>query len=103
MAMFTRSGKAMEHEERWGAKGAGRVDLEVDDTTRGGKGWTTQGKRVADDTTKGLLLRRQKMVEPAHSGVCLHQCCCASVAIAPGEGGAGTYCCQSQGAIDNNC
>ncbi len=28
-----------------------------------------QGKRAADDTTKGSSLRRQKMVEPAHVGV----------------------------------
>jgi hypothetical protein len=60
------------------------------------------GKRAADDTTRGSLLQRQKMVEPAHAGVRQCQCRCVSVAIAPGEGGVGTHRRQSLGAIDDN-
>jgi hypothetical protein len=61
----------MEHDERGGAEGAGQDKWEAVDTTRGGRGWTTRGKRVADDTTRELSLQWQKMVEPAHAGVCL--------------------------------
>jgi hypothetical protein len=71
--------------------------------TRGGRGQMTQGKQAADDTTRGLSSRRQKMVECTRAGVCLRQRCRASVAVAPGEGGAGTYRHQSQGAINNDC
>jgi hypothetical protein len=93
----------MEHDERGGAEGAGRGKQEADNTTRGGRGRMTQGKRAADDTIRGSLSQWQKMVEPARAGVCLRQRHRASVAIAPGEGGAGTYRRQSRGAIDNNC
>jgi hypothetical protein len=54
--MFRHHGKAMEHDERRGAVGAGQGDQEADDTTRGGRGRTMQGKRVADDTTRGSSL-----------------------------------------------
>jgi hypothetical protein len=60
-----------------------------------------QGKQAADDTTGGLSLQQQKMVEPAHVGVCQRQRHCVSVAVKPGEGGAGTHCCQSRRAIYN--
>jgi hypothetical protein len=90
--MFTHCGKAMEHDERGVAEGAGRGEQEVDDTARGGRGQTMQGKHVADNTTRGLLSQWQKMAEPARASVCLHQCRYASAAIAPGEEGAGIYC-----------
>ncbi len=61
-----------------------------------------QGKRAANNTTRGLSLQWQKMKEPARAGVCRHQCRRASVTVAPGEVGAGTHCCQSQGAIDDD-
>ena len=41
-----------------------------------------------------LLSQRWKMVEPAHEGICQHQCPRVSVAIAPGDGGVGAHCCQ---------
>jgi hypothetical protein len=91
--MFTCRGKAMEHDERGWAEGAVRGEREADDMTRGGRGQTMQGKRAADDTTRGLSSRRQKIVEPTRAGVCLRQPRRASVAIAPGEGGVGTYRC----------
>ncbi len=69
--MFTRCGKAMEHDERGGAEGAGQGEREADDMARGGRGRTMRGKLAADDTTRGLSLRWQKMVEPARAGVCL--------------------------------
>ncbi len=69
--MFTHHGKVMEHYERGGAEGAGQGKQEADNTTRGGRGRTTRGKQAADDTTRGLLLRWQKMVEPASAGVYL--------------------------------
>jgi hypothetical protein len=69
VAMFMRSGKAMKHDKRWGARGAGRGEWEADDTTRGGRGPTTRGKWAADNTTRGPSLRWQKMVEPARLGV----------------------------------
>jgi hypothetical protein len=93
----------MEHDKRGGTEGAGRGKREADDMTRGGRGRKMQGKRAADDTTRGLLSRQQKMVKPTHAGVCLRQCCRASVAIAPEEGGAGTYRHRSWGAIDDDC
>ncbi len=61
-----------------------------------------QGKRAADDTTRGSSSRWQKIVEPAHAGVRQRQRRCVSVAVAPGEGGAGTHHCRSRGAIDDN-
>ncbi len=61
-----------------------------------------RGKRAAEDTTRGLPLRWQKMVEPAHAGVCGRQLCRVSVAVAPVEGGAGTHCCQSWREIFND-
>ncbi len=69
--MFMCHRKAMEHDERGGAEGAGQGKREADNTTRGGRGRTTQSKQVAEDTTRGLLLQWQKMVEPAHVDVCL--------------------------------
>jgi hypothetical protein len=36
--MFMCRGKAIEHDERGGAEGAGRGEREADDTTRGGDG-----------------------------------------------------------------
>ncbi len=69
--MFTLRRKAMEHDERGGAEGAGQGEREADDTTRGGRGRTTQGKQAADNTTRGLSSQWQKMVESAHAGVCL--------------------------------
>ncbi len=69
--MFTRHRKAMEHDERGGAEGAGQGEREADNTTRGGRGRTTQGKPAADDTTRGLSLQRQNMVESVCAGVCL--------------------------------
>jgi hypothetical protein len=101
--MFTHRGKAMDHDERGGAEGVGQGKREADNTTRGGRGRTTQGKRVADNTTRGLSSGWQKMVEPAHAGVCLRRRRRASVAVAPGEGGAGTYRHRSRGAINDNC
>jgi hypothetical protein len=89
--MFMHHGKAMEHDERGWAEGAGRGEREADNTTRGGRGRTMQGKQAADNTTRGLSLQWQKMVEPARAGVCLRQHHCASVAFALGEGGVGTY------------
>ncbi len=87
------------HDERGGAEGAGRGEREADDTTRRGRGRTTRGKRAVEDTTRGSSSQQQKMVEPAHAGV--HRCRRhrVSVAVAPGEGGAGTHCHQSQRAI----
>ncbi len=41
-------------------------------------------------------------MEPTRAGVRQRQCCGASVAFAPGEGGAGTHPCQSRGVIDND-
>jgi hypothetical protein len=70
--MFAPCGKAMEHDERRGAEGAGQGEREADNTTRGGRGQTTGGKQAAEDTTRGLSLRWQKMVQPACAGVCLH-------------------------------
>jgi hypothetical protein len=85
-----------------GAEGAGRGKREADNTTRGRRGRTTQGKEVVDDTTRGLLLRRQKMVEPPRACVCRHQRCRASVTVMQGEAGARTHHCRSCGAIDND-
>jgi hypothetical protein len=101
--MFTCGRKGMEHDERGGAEGAGQGEWEADNTTRGGRGWTMRGKRAADTTTRGSSLQQQKIVEPARAGVHLRQCHHASVAVALGEGGTGTYCCQSRGAIDDKC
>jgi hypothetical protein len=69
--MFTHRGKVMEHDKRGGGKGAGRGEWEAADTTLGGRGQMTRGKQAADNTTRGLSSRQQKMVEPARAGVCL--------------------------------
>jgi hypothetical protein len=66
--MFTRCGKLMEHDKRGGVEGVGRGKREADDTTRVGRGWMTQGKQAADNTTRGLSLQWQKMVEAALFG-----------------------------------
>jgi hypothetical protein len=90
------------HDKRGGAEGAGRGEQEADDTTRGGRGRTTRGKWAADDTTRGSLSQRQKMVKPAHAGVRQCRRRCVSVAITPGEGGAGTHRCRNRRAIYND-
>jgi hypothetical protein len=79
----------------------GQGKQEAFDMTRGGRGRTMQGKRVADNTTRGLLSRRQKMVEPPHAGVHQRWRRRASVTVAPGEGGAGTYRRQSRVTIND--
>jgi hypothetical protein len=99
--MFTHRGKAMEHDKRGGGRGGGVRQAESGRPEWRGR--TTQGKWAADNTTRGLSSQQQKKVEPACAGVCLCQRHCASVAIAPGEGGAGTYRRQSRGAINNDC
>jgi hypothetical protein len=91
-----------QHDKRGEAEGAGRGEWEADNMMRGGRGWTTRGKQVVDDTTRGLSLQWQKMVESTHVGVRRHQHHCMSVADAPGEGGVGTHRHQSQRAIYNN-
>jgi hypothetical protein len=90
------------HDERGGAEGVERGEQEADDMMRGGRGLKTRGKRAADDTTRWSSSRWQKMVEPAHAGVCQCQSHRVSVAIAPGEGGAGTHHHRSRRAIYNN-
>jgi hypothetical protein len=62
----------------------------------------TRGKRAADNTTRGLSSRRQKMVEPAHAGVRQCRRRRVSVAVTPGEGGVGTHRRQSRRAIYND-
>jgi hypothetical protein len=59
-------------------------------------------KRATDNTTRGLSSRQQKMVEPPHAGVRQCQRHRLSVAVVPGEGGAGTHHCRSQREIYNN-
>jgi hypothetical protein len=61
-----------------------------------------RGKQAAEDTTRRSSSRQQKMVVPTHLGVRQCQSHRVSVAVAPGEGGAGTHCHQSQRAISND-
>jgi hypothetical protein len=100
--IYARRAGSRRHDKRGGAEGAGQGNQEADYMMRGGWGWTMRDKRAADDTTRGWLSRRQKMVEPACVGVRQCQCRRASVAVAPGEGAAGTHHHWSRGAINDD-